>query len=113
MDLGFLTREASFDGGRIGGALADLGNAVFALFWEGGEPRLGTLTITLPGRVSTSLLGERDRELGLLLGEHLSQLSGKMALVSTNLQASTGSRAGRVLIDLVRELVGALKEGEG
>ena len=106
MSLNFSTDEVTFEGKRLCGAVAELGNAVIALFWEGDDPRLGTLTVTLPNKVSSPLLGERDRLLGQLLGEQLAVIYGKMALVSTNLSVSTGSEAGRVLIDLVRRLTG-------
>lgn len=110
MGLNFSTGEAAFDGKRLHGAVAELGNAVIALFWEGEEPRLGTLTVTLPNRVSSPLLGERDCILGQLLGEQLAAIYGKMALVSTNLSASTGSAAGMTLLDLARKLT---REREG
>ncbi|MFQ6054074.1 MAG: hypothetical protein ACE5OO_07610, partial [Candidatus Bathyarchaeia archaeon] len=106
MGLNFSTAEAEFEGRRLHGALAELGNAVIALFWEGEEPRLGTLTATLPNRVSSPLLGERDRLIGQLIGEHLAAIYGKMALVSTNMSASTGVEAGRALLDLARRLGG-------
>jgi len=104
MGLNFSTGETVFDGRRLNGAVAELGNAVIALFWEGDEPRLGTLTVTLPNRVSSPLLGERDRLIGQLLGEQLAAVCGKMALVSTNLSTSTGTTAGRALLELARRL---------
>ncbi|KON31095.1 hypothetical protein AC482_01920 [miscellaneous Crenarchaeota group-15 archaeon DG-45] len=106
MGLNFSTGSAEFEGRRLHGALAELGNAVIALFWEGEEPRLGTLTVTLPDRVSYPLLGERDRLIGQLLGEHLAAVHGRMALVSTNLSLSTGSAAGKTLLELAGRLRG-------
>jgi len=106
MGLEFSTGEAEFEGRRLHGALTELGNAVIALFWEGEEPRLGTLTVTLPNRVSSPLLGDRDRLISQLLGEQLAATYGKMALVSTNLSLSTGSAAGKTLLDLARKLKG-------
>ena len=111
MDLNFSTEDASFQGKRLHGALAELENAVIALFWEGEEPRLGTLTVTLPTKVSSPLLGDRDRLIGQLLGEHLAAIYGKIALVSTNLSVSTGSEAGSTLIDLARRLTGRREMG--
>ncbi len=111
MTLNFTTGEATFDGKRLHGAVAVLGNAVISLFWEGEEPRLGTLTVTLPNRVSSPLLGERDRLIGQLLGEQLAAAYGRMALVSTNLSVSTGTTAGRTLLDLARRLAGGGGEG--
>ena len=113
MGLKFSTGEAEFEGKRLNGAVAELGNAVIALFWEGEEPRLGTLTVTLPNRVSSPLLGDRDRLLGQLLGEQLAAICGKMALVSTNLSVSTGSAAGRTLLDLARRLTSVGGQGPG
>jgi len=106
MDLNFSMEEAHLGEKRLHCAVAELGNAVLAIFWEGDEPRLGTLTVTLPGRVSSTLLGERDGLLGQLLGEHLAALHGKIALVSTNLSVSTGSEAGKLLIAMARKLAG-------
>jgi len=111
MGLNFSTGEATFEGKRLYGALAELGNAIIALFWEGEEPRLGTLTVTLPNRVSSPLLGDRDRLLGQLLGEQLATNYGRMALVSTNLSISTGSAAGRILLDLARRLTSGRERG--
>lgn len=104
MDLNFYTCDAPFEDRQLHAALAKLENAVIALFWEGEDPRLGTLTVTLPNRVSSPLLGERDRILGQLIGEQLAVIYGKMALVSTNLKVSTGSVAGKVLLNLAREI---------
>lgn len=109
MGLNFSTGEADFEGKRLQGAMTELGNAVIALFWEGEEPRLGTLTVTLPNRVSSPLLGDRDSLIGQLLGEQLAVTYGKMAIVSTNLSLSTGSSAGKTLL----ELASRLKESRG
>jgi hypothetical protein len=110
MSLGFTTGEALHEERKLHGAVAELENAVVAFFWEGEGPRMGTLTVTLPDRSSSSLLGDRDRQLGLVLGSQLSALTGKMALVSVNLPVGLGDEAGRTLLELVRRLVG--KEGE-
>jgi len=106
MDLNFLTDEAIVGDKRLHYAVLELANAVLALFWEGDEPRLGTLSVTLPDRVSSTLLGERDILLGQLLGEHLSVIYRKLVLVSTNFSVSTGREAGSKLIDMVRKLAG-------
>lgn len=94
------------------GALTELGNAVIALFWLGEEPRLGTLTISLPGGVSSTLLGDRDRLLGQMIGERLSSLYGKMALISINLPPGLGASAGRNLLELAGELVSGVEGPE-
>ncbi|MBQ04148.1 hypothetical protein CL673_05480 [Candidatus Bathyarchaeota archaeon] len=113
MSLGFMTGEAEYDKRRLHGEVAVLENAVVAFFWEGNVPRMGTLTVTLPDRNSSSLLGERDRQLGLILGSHLSALTGKMALVSVNLPIGLGNNAGRALLDLARGLIGGEGEEDG
>ena len=106
MGLNFSTGQAPFEDRQLHGAVAKLGNAVIAFFWEGEEPRLGTLTVTLPDRSSSPLLGDRDRQIGLILGAQLAAQTGKMALVSTHLPLSMGTAAGRVLLDLARSLLG-------
>jgi hypothetical protein len=112
MSIDFYTQKVYSEGKQLRGAIAFLDNAVLAIFWEGVEPRLGTLTVTLPDRVSSTLLGERDREIGLLLGERISHLSGKMALVSTNLVHSKDISIGRKLLDLTRELIEKIRGEE-
>ncbi|RJS87307.1 hypothetical protein CW701_00690 [Candidatus Bathyarchaeota archaeon] len=105
MGLELSTAEALFEDRPLKAALLELGNAVIALFWLGDEPRLGTLTISMPGGVSSPLLGDRDRVLGQVIAERLAHLYGKMALVSINLPPDLGVSAGRVLLKLVGELV--------
>jgi hypothetical protein len=110
MSLGFTSGEARHEERVLHGEAAELENAVVAFFWEGEVPRMGTLTVTLPDRSSSPLLGDRDRQLGLILGAQLAALTGKMALVSVNLPVGLGDEAGRTLLELARGLVG--KEGE-
>lgn len=112
MDLKFYRRDAAFEDRKLNATIVKLENAVIALFWEGEKPRLGTLTVTLPNRTSSTLLGDRDGQLGLLLGSHIAAITGKMALVSTNLKVSTGNVAGKVLLNLAREIA-ELEEKEG
>jgi hypothetical protein len=106
MGLSFSTRNTQFQDRQIHVSLAELGNAVVAFFWEGKEPQLGTLTITLPDRSSSTLLGERNRQLSLIFGSQLTALTGKMALVSINFPTALGNEVAKVLLDLVREMVG-------
>lgn len=110
MDLEFSRGEAQFENRLLRGALAKLGNAVIAFFWEGDEPKLGTLTVTLPDRSSSPLLGDRNRQLGLIIGSQLVAVTGKIALVSVNLPLGLGEPASRALVGLARELVNGLKE---
>lgn len=113
MSLGFTTGEARHEERKLHGAVAELENAVVAFFWEGEGPRMGTLTVTLPDRSSSPLLGDRDRQLALILGSQLAALTGKMALVSVNLPVGLGDDAGRTLLELVRGLVGGDGEKDG
>ena len=106
----FSTGSAPFQDKQLHAAIAELENAVIALFWEGREPRMGTLTVTLPDRSSSPLLGDRDRQLGLILGAQIAAITGRMALVSTNLPLSMGEGSGKVLLRLVRDIIG--REGE-
>jgi hypothetical protein len=110
MSLGFTSGEARHEEKVLHGEAAELENAVVAFFWEGEKPRMGTLTVTLPDRNSSPLLGDRDRQLGLILGAQLSALTGKMALVSVNLPLGLGDEAGKTLLELARGLV--RKDGE-
>jgi len=105
MGLDFSTGEVKFQDSVLRGSVVELGNAVLALFWEGDEPLLGTLTVTLPDRSSSSLLGDRDRQLGLVLGAHLAAQTGKMTLVSVNLPLGRGEAAGRALLELAQSLM--------
>ncbi len=104
--MDFSTGSAPFQDKRLHATVGELGNAVIAFFWEGDEPRLGTLTVTLPDRSSSPLLGDRDHQVGLILGAQITAITGKMALVSTNLPLAIGEGAGKVLLGLVREIIG-------
>ena len=108
----FSTAEILFEGRPLRAALVELGNAVIALFWLGEEPKLGTLTISLPGGVSSTLLGDRDRMLGQMIGERLALLYGKTVLVSINLPPALGASAGRTLLELAGELVRGVERSE-
>ena len=106
----FKTSEATFENRRLYGAIAEFGNAVIAFFWEGDEPRLGTLTVTLPNRSSSTLLGDRNQQIGLILGAQITVSTGKIALVSTNLQDSIGDVLGKTLLDLARKILSGEKK---
>ena len=112
MSLEFTKKETRFDNKLLCGALAELSNAVIAFFWEGKEAKFGTLTITLPDRSSSHLLGDRNRQLGQILGAQLSKLTNKIALVSVYMPIGVGDIAGRILLDLTRELIDNEKEIE-
>ncbi len=109
MSIGLKSGEKYYQNIIINGAVTELENAVMAFFWEGKVPRMGTLTVTLPDRNASSLLGERNRQLGLILGAHLSNITGKMALISVNFPEELSFEISKTLIDLARGLV---KKGE-
>lgn len=90
------------------GALTELENAVIAIFWEGGEPRLGSTSITLPNKTSSQLFGDRERLLGRVIGEMIASRFDKMALVSTHIKSKMEMDYGSVLVELARKL---LQEG--
>jgi hypothetical protein len=113
MSLGFTSGEARHEEKVLHGEATELENAVVAFIWEGEKPRMGTLTVTLPDRNSSPLLGDRDRQLGMILGAQLSALTGKMALVSVNLPVGLGDEAGRTLLELARGLFGKEDEEDG
>lgn len=106
MSLRFSTDEVVYDGLRLQGALAELENAVIALFWEGERPSLGTLTLTLPGGITSTLLGDRYQTVGQIIGERMASTYGKMILVSIRLGISTEGRAARMLLRLAERLMG-------
>lgn len=104
MSLIFSTDRTEFEGKVLNGAIAELTNAVIALFWEGDDPRLGTLTATLPSKVSSALLGDRYSALGQLVGEQLSAKYGKMILTSTYLSAMTESSAAKAILEMTKRI---------
>ena len=108
MSLSFRTESIEVDGKPLNGALTEMENSVLAFFWEGDKPKLGSLTVTLPDRTASQLLGDRDEILSKMVGERLVSRYGKLALVSTNL--SLGFSHGRVLIDLADRLAGLKDE---
>jgi len=110
MDLNFTTGSVQYENVELYGALTPLDNAVLALFWSGEKPVLGTLTVTLPDKTSSPLIGERDSQVALVLGSQIAVKTGKMALVSVNMQGDTGFGAGRLLMSLVRDLLDRLEE---
>lgn len=110
MDLNFITGSINNQNVELHGALVDLDNAVLALFWSGDKPVLGTLTVTLPDRSSSSLIGERDSQISLILGSQVAKKVEKMTLVSVNLPSNIGMGVSRLLIGLVKDLLDRLEE---
>lgn len=101
----FKTRSVPHEDKRLHAAIAELENAVIALFWEGNNPRLGTLTTTLPDGTSSSLLGDRNQQLGLILGAQIAAHTGKLIVVSTYFPLLTGEVAVKKLIILVKSIL--------
>jgi hypothetical protein len=105
MNLVFRVGDAKVEGKTLHVGILKLENAVFALFWEGAEPRLGSTTVTLPGTASSQLLGDRDQLLGRILGTHLAVKYGKLSLVSTHLSQGYSEEMGKTLLELVRHVM--------
>jgi hypothetical protein len=112
MSLEFTTRYITFQEVNIYGAVIELTNAILALFWEGEDPKLGSLSLTLPNKTSSQLLGERSQVLGRVIGEILSTRFDKMSIVSINLSRGKEMEVGSQLINLTREIIKNM-EGEG
>lgn len=111
MSLEFSTSRMVFEGKELNVALIEMENAVFLILWEGARPFLGTLTVSLPGRVSSQLLGDRDTLLGQVLGEQLAAFFRRIALVSVHLKTIRGEAVGRRILELTKEMIGARDEG--
>jgi len=93
MSLNFSTKSASIEEKTLWGSIGELENAVLAFFWVGEKPRLGGLSVTLPDKTSSQLLGDRDEMLSKMIGERIASRYGKIALVSTNLPVGFDGRA--------------------
>jgi len=102
MSLAFRVVDEEIEGKPYHCGVAPLENAVLVVVWEGGEPRFGSLTVTLPGSGSSQLLGDRDTLLGRTLGAYASVKLGKMSLVSTNLSKGYSEEVAKGLLDLVK-----------
>jgi len=107
MSLKFSEKMVTVDEKMLYGSISELENAVFALFWVGEKPKLGGLSITLPDRSSSQLLGDRDEMLSRMIGERIASDYEKMALVSTNLPMGFD---GKTVLGLLNELLNDGKE---
>jgi hypothetical protein len=110
MDIGFSTDSLNLGDKKIWGAFTLLENAVICLLWEGEEPKLGSLSITLPDRTSSQIIGERDQVLSKVVGGFLASSYGKMALVSVNLSRGAGVE-GSLVLELVKKIVKRFSRG--
>ena len=102
MSLDFSNKSVDTDEETLYGSIGELENAVIALFWVGDKPKLGSLSVTLPDKSSSQLLGDRDEMLSKMIGERIASSSRKIALVSTNLPVGF---EGRVVLRLLNELL--------
>jgi len=102
MSLNFSTKSVKQDENQLYGSVGELENAVIALFWVGEKPKLGSLSVTLPDRSSSQLLGDRDEMLSKMIGERIASSFGKIALVSTNLPVGF---EGRVVLGLLNDIL--------
>jgi len=107
MSLKFSEKTATVEEKTLHGSICELENAVLALFWVGEKPKLGGLSVTLPDRTSSQLLGDRGEMLSRMIGERIASGFDKMALVSTNLPMGF---EGKPVLGLLNELLNDGKE---
>ncbi len=107
MSLKFFERTATVEGKTLHGSICELENAVLTLFWIGEKPKLGGLSVTLPDRSSSQLLGDRGEMLSRMIGERIASGFEKIALVSTNLPMGFD---GKNVLGLLNELLNDDKE---
>lgn len=107
MSLKFSEKTATVEEKTLHGSICELENAVLAFFWVGDKPKLGGLSVTLPDRTSSQLLGDRDEMLSRMIGEKIASGYDKMALVSTNLPRGFD---GKPVLGLLNELLNDGKE---
>ena len=102
MRLNFSTRTINVEDCTLSGSIGEMENAVIAFFWVGDSPKLGGLSVTLPDRSGSQLLGDRDEMLSRMMGERIASQFQKIALVSTNLPIGF---EGREVLRLLNELL--------
>ena len=107
MSLKFSEKTVTIDEKTLHGSISELENAVLAFFWVGEKPKLGGVSVTLPDRTSSQLLGDRDEMLSRMMGERIASDDEKMALVSTNLPIGFD---GKTVLGLLNELLNDGKE---
>lgn len=107
MSLKFSEKTTTVEEKTLHGSICELENAVLAFFWVGDKPKLGGLSVTLPDRTSSQLLGDRDEMLSRMIGERIASGYDKMALVSTNLPRGFD---GKPVLGLLNELLNDGKE---
>ena len=102
MSLAFSNKSVEIDEWTLNGSLGELENAVLAIFWIGEKPKLGSLSVTLPDKSSSQLLGDRDEMMSKMIGERIASSYGKIALVSVNLPKGYN---GREVLRLLNKLL--------
>lgn len=108
MSVEFHSDSIEIDNQKVFASVSELENAILALCWIGDKAKLGSITISLPNKTSSQLIGNRNEILGRMIGERLSSKSGKLVLVSTNLPF--GFNSSKELIDLLDNLTGEKNE---
>ncbi len=104
MSLNFSTKSATIEEKTLYGSIGELENAVIVFFWVGEKPKLGSLSVTLPDKTGSQLLGERDEIISRMIGERVASSLGKIALVSTNLPKGFDGRSVlRLLNDMLSD----------
>lgn len=104
MALESLSSKGVFEGREFNVVYTQMENAVLLYLWEGSRPLLGTLSVSLPGGISTKLLGEKNALLGQVIGEMISSFFKKMAVVSIHMRGSEDEQVARLVMGLVRDL---------
>ena len=106
MSLKFSEKTVTVEEQVLHGSFSELENAVVAFFWVGDNPKMGSLSATLPDKSSSQLLGDRNEMLSRMIGERIASKFDKIALVSTNLPRDFD---GKSVLELLNEL---LTDGE-
>lgn len=106
MSIEFSEKTVTVEEKVLHGSFSELENAVVAFFWVGEKPKMGSLSVTLPDKSGSQLLGDRNEMLSRMIGERIASQFDKIALVSTNLPLEF---EGRPVLELLNEL---LTDGE-
>ncbi len=106
MSLKFSEKTVTVEEQVLHGSFSELENAVVAFFWVGDNPKMGSLSATLPDKSSSQLLGDRNEMLSRMMGERIASQYDKIAIVSINLPRDFD---GRSVLELLNEL---LTDGE-
>lgn len=105
--------EVVEEGVKLSATVVELGNSYIILLSEGESENLGTLSVSLPTRIGTTLsrpplssvlLGERSAILARLIAERIAALTNKMALVSVFLKSLSEQKAGQIFMRLLEKI---------